>query len=223
MKRLIILLPFLAACSNVSKQDPSISAQKTVCETDNCIIAFGDSITAGYGTSNMNETSYAGQIANHYQLELTDLGIGHSTLSGEMPGILNYPYKPTQTVVMLSGYNDMRNFGTDATHLAQYGAQLKQAFDLWESLGIEVYIGNCLREVQPGYGVYGGIGSDAAANLYAAELTAQASGYSHIHVIDTNNDWNPILSNTAEDLVHPNDIGANQIAQVFINAIGTNL
>lgn len=213
-------LLFIVMCFNLGcATSKDGTTPPAVCHTSTCIIAFGDSITVGLGTSDPEHKGYAALVAQHYNREFVDLGVGHSVLDSpsEMGQITNYPYIKGQTVVMLSGYNDMRGAGIDAVRLANYGNKLDEAFTIWEKNGVEVYIGGCLKMIPSSPQIANA--SDTAADLYAQELLNRAAGHPHVHVVDTHALWMPTVSNLNVDLTHPNNIGAEELAQMFINVM----
>lgn len=227
IKHLILFLaPALIACSH-STEFTADNQPKPVgysCST-NCVIAFGDSITVGVGTTSPTTKGYAYLVATALNKEIKNIGLGGSKLEslnqyGEM---MAFHYVPGQIVIFLTGYNDMRTYGLDQGRLNTYRERLEAIFALWEASGVEAYVGTSLTMLPEAYSTGENInhGSDAAAAAYSQVVKdlIQQRAYRHVHLVDTTTNWRPSYTNMNEDLSHPNDIGAAEIADLFLDEI----
>jgi hypothetical protein len=91
------------------------------------LVAFGDSITFGNGSSNYKTTSYIALLARAEGLALTNLSAGGTTIPDEIPVIYAAPIGTNCVCSILTGYNDMRFRGTNATSLDHYAETLESA------------------------------------------------------------------------------------------------
>jgi hypothetical protein len=81
--------------------------------------AFGDSITLGYYAS-ADEYKYANVIARKIGWTLKNMALSGTQLADEIPVIYAETVAPDGNSFLLTGFNDMRNFGMDNGGLAYY-------------------------------------------------------------------------------------------------------
>lgn len=122
----ICLVLALSACSN-----PSLDALPA----DTAILAFGDSLTAGKGTS--KETSYPAVLAQLSGLEVINAGIsGETTAEGlrRLPEVLEQT-DPGLLLLMHGGNDILRNLGA-----SQAKANLQAMINLAIDKGVQVVL-----------------------------------------------------------------------------------
>jgi len=81
--------------------------------------AFGDSITVGFNAS-AEQFKYANIVARSIGWTLKNVAQSGSQLSDEIPVVYAESVAPDGNSFILTGVNDMRNFGTDNAGLAYY-------------------------------------------------------------------------------------------------------
>jgi lysophospholipase L1-like esterase len=81
--------------------------------------AFGDSITFGVGAS-AEQKRYPNIIAQAVGWTLTNKAISGSAIADQVPAIYSESVEPDGNSVILTGYNDMRHFGTDNEGIVFY-------------------------------------------------------------------------------------------------------
>lgn len=89
---------------------------------------YGDSFTAGNGAS-VASSNFVALIAANKPWTVNNLGVGGSQLqeSGQMDSIYGSSISQSTASTLLTGVNDMRANGTDATKLARYEDELLAA------------------------------------------------------------------------------------------------
>lgn len=209
----LLVLIFLSGCGNAVENSISNSA-KTY--SNSPIVAFGDSITAGTGATK----GFVQRIADVTQSQVTNYGIGSSRIDEQIFHIRLISIPKGSIIVFLTGMNDVLRGGDDQTQLDAYIAELKEIMDSWESQGLESYIGLPLKIDYNG--LIFAVLSKYPCTAYSSQLYTNAildlysSGkYQHIHLVNTHDEYLPDDSNNF-DGIHPNDIGAQIIANSFL-------
>lgn len=95
-------------------------------------VFFGDSVTVGIGAS-ADRYKFANIIAHENGWEIANKARSGTQLADEIPAIYSEAVVPDGNYLLLTGYNDMRNFGLDNNGLAQYRAALSAAL-AWLSI-----------------------------------------------------------------------------------------
>jgi lysophospholipase L1-like esterase len=88
--------------------------------------AFGDSITVGSGAT-VGANAYVSLVAAGRDSIITNEGQGGTQITTQIDNILATTIGPYSASTILTGYNDMRCYGTDATKQATYSATLASA------------------------------------------------------------------------------------------------
>lgn len=174
-------------------------------------VAFGDSLTAGVGASDVH----------HRFTNLIEDEFGPLNNQGKYPKIVNQyaavlaytGFEPN--VIMLSGFNDMRTLTTPD----MYRYYLDKILEIFASNGRRVYLGNCLRMTPDGYAHYyynpgDGPARAEAFNQVQREVAAKYPGFVVVVSMDGYNPYN-----VSADGFHPNDAGYRQIYEAFSAAI----
>jgi len=166
------------------------------------LIVLGDSIGVGLGASTPSH-AFAAIVATHRGMQLDNRAIVGSTLATEpIPADLH----PGDTVIWLTGYNDMRA-GHDPI---VYGAMLRADVQAMVAQGAAVELAGCLPMADySGYGPDWDHGNAALVAAYTAQIRA-VPGAIFIPLV-----YDP--ANVAPDGVHPNDRGHAQIAAAFLH------
>ena len=173
-------------------------------------VAFGDSITVGWSASSL-ENSFIGRLAAATG-PIDNRAISATRIHEQLTSIQAYTGTAT-AVIWLTGYNDMRA----GTPLEQYRQDLATALDDFAQRGMRVYLGLCLHMTPEGYAAFGPLwnhGSDAAVAALNDVIRDTARAYTNVRIVDTAN-YSP-AAGVAGDLVHPNDLGHQQIATAFL-------
>lgn len=196
--------------------------------------AFGDSITVGWGASDMQTTSWAPLVAKYKSLILDNRAVGASTLIGpslearnQYKTIMETLLNETCVSVFLTGFNDMRYFGEDLNALATYSRRLTEVL---RYIGqFPTYVGNCLRMTPEGYTSFGpdwNKGSNKAVTMYNEAIRqvidqVKKEGFNITHV-DASAVYNPSKEVSPTTGVHPNDTGHAKIAREFLMIMSPN-
>lgn len=174
------------------------------------LVAFGDSITEGIGTSSPDR-AYAAIVARSLGYTLDNRAVGGSRIAEQAAHIRAAALRSTDVVLWLTGYNDMRG----GTPVAEYAAALAEALTLLRPATL--IVGGCLPMTEAGYRAYGprwSHGSDATAAAYRGVLRALWPAARAVEGYDPTNN---------SDLVHPNDAGHAQIAAALLTGLNTRV
>jgi lysophospholipase L1-like esterase len=112
--RIGLLLAAFTACAGPAGGQP-FPVAKVVC--------FGDSITAGVGAS-AERYRYANLIARENGWVLANKARSGGQLADMISAVYSEVVEADGNYLILTGYNDMRNFGTDNAGLSQYRGAL---------------------------------------------------------------------------------------------------
>lgn len=113
------LIAILAVCAVPAAGQPFPAAKGKA-------VFFGDSVTVGVGAS-ADRYKYANIIALENGWALSNKARSGTQLADEIPAIYSEAVEPEGNYLILTGYNDMRNFGLDNNGLAQYRGALYAA------------------------------------------------------------------------------------------------
>jgi lysophospholipase L1-like esterase len=172
------------------------------------LVAFGDSITVGVGAS-APDRAYAALVAAAYGRCLVNRAASGSRIVEQLAAIKATPLLPTDLVVFLAGYNDMRA----GTPLDEYGAMFDEA--LGRLRPASVIVGTCLRMSPFGYTTGAPTwshGGDDAVDAINAVIVPMAARHG-CRIANTTDAYDPTNTN---DFSHPNDAGHAQIAAVMV-------
>jgi lysophospholipase L1-like esterase len=120
-----VLVAVLAACAVPAVGQPFPAAKGKA-------VFFGDSVTVGVGAS-ADRYRYANLIARANGWALSNQARSGTQLADEIPAIYSEAVEPAGNYLILTGYNDMRNFGLDNNGLVQYRGALYAAL-AWLSI-----------------------------------------------------------------------------------------
>lgn len=181
------------------------------------IVGFGDSLTQGSVYSTGHYT-YLYRVSDAVGLRVVNAGKGGSLINqdGQIGRIKRMTYRPTDTVLWLSGFNDMRLYGSSGVN--QYKATLTEALNHMSPQVSVIYLGTCLK--LPNYTTVSGWsqGSDQAAEDYKQTVIDVASNYPNVVVVDTTSSFS-LSSSQFYDTVHPTMDGVFTIADTFISEL----
>lgn len=115
---------------------------------DSRLITFGDSQTTGHGSETSKHCGYswANEISVREGLTLENYAVGGTNFTdfAQSGRMLVVPYRATDRVMLLIGFNDMANFGDDPAHLALFRERLREALIHISPLVRSITIGTCL-------------------------------------------------------------------------------
>lgn len=207
--QVLILFLLVVGCGTPPKQPNP----KTGCLQSPCLITFGDSITAGYGA----QVSYSQRLANKLGLPLLNQGSPGLKLTDPLAlAIINSTIiGPYDTVTMMTCYNDARSHGDDPAYLTKFQAAAQAAISAIEAQHPKaLYVAGCIAH------------SPTSADLdvlnvaqnYSVLISPQVSSTQYIDITNQFDSTNPNYWLNS-DQIHPNDAGAEAIANIFYNAI----
>lgn len=166
------------------------------------LVAFGDSITVGDGATE-HRYGYAQLVAGSGLLD--NRAVSGTRMIDHEQAIRSATFEPSDTVLWLTGYNDMRI----GTPLEEYRAGLQSALSCIPG----AYIGNCLRMPQASYSIPpNDKGSDARV-LEFNRVIAQEVRAAGCHLVDACAAWDTAL---CDDRIHPNNEGHAALARAFL-------
>lgn len=167
-----------------------------------CQLCFPSLITAASGNTRLDNRAVAGSKLNS---------------ADQLTRILAFDAQPGDRVVFLTGYNDVRAFGTDVDHLADYQASLRTALTHLARSGQPVYVGT----TQPSLCVdaesraINRFGCDAASMAAYVQVIKDEVARAGLTLVDVNAEFTPTTENLY-DMVHPNGYGSAQLATIFL-------
>jgi len=202
MKRHVISLPAIAFCLPalaflLSCSEPAVML--TPLSQEQPILAFGDSITFGYGAS--KEQSYPAQLSELINIRVINAGVnGELSRKGlaRLEGLLEL-HKP-QLLLLCHGANDM----LQKRDLKLMADNLEEMIKLAKERNIQVVL---LAVPRPG--------------LILSPLDQYQQVADAMQVVIENN----IISNVLQqpkyhsDMIHPNDLGYQQIARAIADLL----
>ncbi len=144
----LVMVLSLAACGHY---DPDTCSAGPLPQGNSRLVAFGDSQT--FGAKSCVEGQYfswAYQVANERKLGLVMTAVPGTTFTddAEFGTLMSFDFTPTDSVMMVIGFNDASNFGLDADHLALFKQNLADALTRVSPLVGSVVIGTCLHPLQ---------------------------------------------------------------------------
>jgi lysophospholipase L1-like esterase len=171
------------------------------------LLAFGDSITVGDGASAYTN-GWAQLVARQTGLVLDNRAMSGTRMQEQQAAIAAATITPADTIVWLTGYNDMRI----GTPLEDYRAGLRSAL-----AGIPgAYVGNCLRMLAASYAIPpNDKGSDARVGDFNAVIAEEVRA-AGCRLVDASAAYDP---RDSDDTIHPNDTGHAAIARAFLVAM----
>ncbi len=190
------------------------------------VFGFGDSYTDGSFSipDPLTKFGYLYQICFNKGWELRNFAVGGTKIAdaGHTTNMDKIDAQPWDRIVWLSGYNDMRFYGNNATEIDTYGTLLSAALTKLSAYGCPIILGNCAKMLTASYSQNApyNLGSDAAALAYSNKLATIAAGFPLVTVVDVNASWNVNGAGFIQgDGVHPTRVGHQAIATVFLTAI----
>lgn len=212
-----ILTAFQIGCA--SSQTEQSNAKSDATDLRPSIMVFGDSISyciacypsliaaalPGFRVDNRAEPGTA--LNSEWQIDR----------------IMSAHPQPGDKVVFLTGYNDVRGHGLDASHHADYVITLRRALAHLAASGQPIYVGVFMKSlcVDAASIARNGGGCVAGANdLYADSIRAEVAALNapNVHLVDVNAQWVPSYSNLY-DMVHPTPAGQAELARMFLEAM----
>lgn len=171
------------------------------------LVGIGDSVMVATGASDYQHGMFF-LIYKSFPKAINNCGIVGATVLDMQSQITGAKLLAIDWVIMLVGYNDMRNGLLAAT----FQSRLQTAFNSIQTAGISsrAFIGNCLK--LPHASAEWSAGKDTLADSYNAIISTQCTAYGLIYV-DACAAWTTTNTN---DNLHPNDTGHAQIANAFI-------
>ena len=209
MKTYFALVAFIAltACGTPPKKTPP----KTSCLQSPCLITFGDSITAGYGA----QVSYSQRLANKLGLPLLNQGIPGLKMTdpNALAIIDNTVIGPDDIVTMMTCYNDARAYGDNPNYINEFQQSLHEILlKLQAAHPKAIYVAGCIAQSPT---------ENDLDTLTVAQTYSDIIRYTNVQYIDITNQFDS--TNPAywlnSDQIHPNDTGAEAIANIFYNSI----
>lgn len=187
------------------------------------IYAYGDSNTVGFGVV-PDSDAYVPRVGTAKGWAVTNRAFSGSKIADaeQIGRILADDLRVHHVILFLTGYNDMRFYGTTSDGLAQYETHLEDALDRFEAVGCDTYIANCLRMPAAAYsmGAPYDQGSDAAVALYNAVIQAQCAAHLQMTYVDVSALVDPTnLALWQADLSHPTSAGHLIIANAILALI----
>lgn len=142
--------------------------------TANAATAFGDSVTVGLYATSPNNNGWAGILKHRYGWNLDNFSVSSTQLIDQIDEIYSVFPKFTDNFIMLTGYNDMRNYGANAAKQTVYQNALTAAI-AWLAIPDSIKVLGSSLGVDYGGSwnstpVYGSIGKYTTSNGATATL-----------------------------------------------------
>lgn len=200
MKFLLLLL-MLAGCS-----------EKSLNTEAKLVASFGDSITQGNGV----DFGYIYDLQRTLKFNLYNYAVGGTKIEEQVQHVYNANLDNIDYAIFLTGYNDMRFYGTDIAGRKQYRKNLRKILDYLSPRVTTVYLGTCLKMLPHAYNTWAPYnqGSDKASQIYTKIAKKVASRYKNVIIVDINS-INFNASDLQGDLVHFNEVGSAKIKDMF--------
>ncbi len=179
------------------------------------LVVMGDSQTAGHATETSKDCGYswANILSKRLGMELLNGAVAGSRFTDHVESgvLLETTFKPTDTVVMLIGFNDMRNYDTDPAHLAEFEGALREVLIKISPQVSRIVIGTCLTPLSYE------LGSPGARDAYRTTTKAVVSqlGLLNVTVLDVGDAINQDPAYFVADALHLNLEGQNVVANDF--------
>ena len=217
MKILVMIVEGLALIGGTIGCGQSVTPSACYVRSDSNVTvhSFGDSITVGGGASN-SCNGYVPLFDRMINATSDNEGISGSPLTDEMSVILgDWSSKQQDISTLLPGFNDVRLYGSDPTHLAEFEQALTLAIQTLANktrlvlVGTTLYATLLMQQTQiPNQ-------TNANVDLYVNVIKQVISSlsYPNVVLVDTNAIYNP--DTMSDNNFHPDDTGHEAIAQAF--------
>ncbi len=227
MKYLVCLVALVTL--NCAGVNPNLCQVQTP-GADFTVHSFGDSITAGAGTSpiTIGQNTTNSNFCDGYQALFTEgvqgnddnEAVSGSTLTSnnEIGRIMALNEESENDInTLLPGFNDVSQFGSDPDHLAQFQADLTEGLTHLASMGKITIVGTTLYvsdEMLPTVPLH----TNSNVDLYVAVIKQvtnllQSQGLP-IVLVDTNAVYDP--NTMSSNNIHPNNDGHRVLANAFL-------
>lgn len=230
MKYLLVLALGLTACGAKNDSNNNLNSQSTALVQPCPLVwgptvlhSFGDSITWGVGASNPC-VGYQAWLTTYLFYTNDNQGVSGSLMT-------NYHYSqmmavqenPTDVNTVLSGFNDITNFGSDPDHLALFTQELTASLARLSTISALVVVGSQLKIPSWSLTFYNNqlaLHTDTNVQLYSDAIKQVIATFNNPKIIfvDLNAVYDPYTM-VAQDGQHPNDLGHGVIARAFYSAI----
>lgn len=169
------------------------------------LLAYGDSITVGDGATD-HALGYASLLARRMGLFLDNRAVSGTKVADHRATIEGTLFHSDDTIVFLTGYNDMRI----GTSLSDYRADLRACLALIPG----AYVGDCLRMPQSSYAIPpNDKGSDDRV-LAFNQVIAEECRRVNCRLVHASRVYDPATQ--CDDRIHPNDAGHQTLAWAFL-------
>lgn len=221
---LFLFTAFLGVMLCSCSKEKSQNANEEICdanlynpEFNERIVAFGDSITAGYNQTSCPE-SYAYFLAAATGKVFVNSAIDGSISDRQLQEVMVTNILPSDIVVMIAGYNDSLFYGLDSIGMQIYENNLNQMLNRF-SVAKKILIGDGFTNLPVGYKDHSFPNGSDEVSLAYSDLTRKIIKESMLHnvvVVPTMNalDHNPAYY--VRDQIHPNKIGQAVLAGLFL-------
>jgi len=219
VKSLIAVLTSILLIGCASQPEPQTTAAAQSTDGRARLIVFGDSIS-------YCQTCFPSLIAAALpNLRVDNRAEPGTALNSEwqIDRIMAASIQPSDRVVFLTGYNDIRGHGLDPVWHADYVVTLRKALVHLASSGQPIYVGVFMKSlcVDAASIARNGGGCVAGANdLYADSIRAEVAALNapNVHLVDVNAQWVPSYDNL-DDMVHPKPSGYADLARMFLEVM----
>lgn len=173
------------------------------------LVAFGDSITVGYGAY-----SRAAMWTERMGVPVENLAVAGSTVTEQVAGQIT-PYAGRAMVALwFSCTNDLFH----GTPVAEYRATLDAGVRALQARGMVVYLGTCLRPAS-----YAAMAGDAALHDAYSAVVRDVAVADGAVLVDIDAGYDPATMERTALPYHPNDEGHAFIARAFAQALRRRL
>lgn len=182
------------------------------------LVAFGDSVSYCI-------LCFPGVIAKDLKFRLDNRSVPGSQLNSfdQLGRLMEYQSQPNDIIVFLTGFNDVRAFGNDAAHLAEYQMNLRTALASFKRFGNQTFIGTteatlCVDQAAIDRNRGGCVAGAMEAYVQVIKDEVAFANAPNIHLVDVNAEWVPTRALLLDD-VHPTEEGHRILADIFLAAI----
>jgi len=194
------------------------------------LYAFGDSHTQGSGSNPdpIKLWGYVNYVVQCVGWRLENYAVGGTKIEDSAHTVNMAIIRPTarrDRILWMTGYNDYKFYGNDATEINNYGTRLQAALTTLSTYNVPIILGNVKRMKAEYYSLGAPTydkGSDAAAAAYSAKIATVAEGFPLVTIVDVNTLFNTQDVHLQGDHVHLNYYGTIILGQIFVNSIIAN-
>lgn len=211
----LLAVPFLAFLVGCAQPETAPAPPRAPGDGRANLIVFGDSVS-------YCQTCFPSLIA----AALPNMKVDNRAEPGteldsewQLGRILVSIVDPGDKVIFLTGYNDLRGYGADATHFETYKAALRKALEHLATSGQPIYVGTtemplCIDAASI---TRNGNGCNPGAHaMYVQAIKDEVARMpANVHLVDVASQWVGSYDNLS-DMVHPNAFGHTQMAGFFL-------